>query len=102
MASDIFAKLGDIKGESTRRQAQGRDRSAVVVVGRDQRRARWRTAAAAARARPRFHDLVFMHNVDKASPVLMQACATGDAPEGSDDHAPQGRQGPAGIPRSSR
>ena len=25
----------------------------------------------------RFHDLSFMHNVDKASPVLMQACATG-------------------------
>jgi type VI secretion system secreted protein Hcp len=24
-----------------------------------------------------FHDLSFVHNVDKASPVLMQACATG-------------------------
>ena len=24
-----------------------------------------------------FHDLSFVHNIDKASPVLMQACATG-------------------------
>src|SRR4026209_1305137 len=24
-----------------------------------------------------FHDLSFFHNIDKSSPVLMQACATG-------------------------
>ncbi len=37
----------------------------------------WRSAAAVARARRRFHDLSFTHKVDKASPVLMQTCATG-------------------------
>ena len=25
-----------------------------------------------------FHDLIFMHTIDKASPVLMKACATGE------------------------
>ncbi len=36
------------------------------------------TAAAAAPARRTFSDLNFMHALDKASPVLMKACAIGD------------------------
>ena len=52
MSTDIFAKIGDIKGEVARCQAQGRNRGAVVLLGRDPTRYRPRTVVAAAKARP--------------------------------------------------
>ena len=101
MASDIFAKIGDIKGESL--DDKHKDEIEVLSWSWGVRtRARRRRAAEAAPGKATFHDLSFTHNIDKASPVLMKACATGAAPEGSDDHPSQGRQGPAGVPRSSR
>ena len=77
MASDIFAKLGDIKGESL--DAKHKDEievlswswgvtNAVTSVG---------TGAGAGAGKPKFQDFSFTHKIDKASPVLMQACATG-------------------------
>ncbi|MGH9140813.1 MAG: Hcp family type VI secretion system effector [Vicinamibacterales bacterium] len=76
MASDIFAKLGDIKGESL----DDKHKDEIEVLSYS-----WGVNNAGSMAfgggggegKASFHDLSFTHNVDKASPVLMQACATG-------------------------
>jgi type VI secretion system secreted protein Hcp len=76
MASDIFAKIGDIKGESLDDKHKdevevlsfswGVLNSGSIVSG-----------GGGGAGKATFHDLSFVHNIDKASPVLMQACATG-------------------------
>jgi type VI secretion system secreted protein Hcp len=76
MASDIFAKLGDIKGESI----DDKHKDEIEVLSYS-----WGVTNAGSmghgtgggEGKATFHDLSFVHNVDKASPVLMQACATG-------------------------
>ena len=75
MAADIFAKLGDIKGESLDDKHKGEIEvlswswgltNAVTLAG-----------SGAGQGKANFHDLSFTHKIDKASPVLMHACATG-------------------------
>src|SRR6266487_1680570 len=76
MASDIFAKIGDIKGESL--DAKHKDEIEVLSFS-------WgvtNTGATAAgggggAGKATFQDLSIVHKIDKASPLLMQACATG-------------------------
>jgi type VI secretion system secreted protein Hcp len=76
MAQDIFAKIGDIKGESL--DAKHKDEIEVLSYS-------WGVTNAGSMAhgsgggegKATFHDLSFVHNIDKASAVLMQACATG-------------------------
>ena len=76
MASDIFAKIGDIKGESL----DDKHKDEIEVLSYS-----WGVTNAGSMAsgsgggegKATFHDLSFVHNIDKASPVLMQACATG-------------------------
>jgi type VI secretion system secreted protein Hcp len=75
MASDIFAKIGDIKGESV--DDKHKDEIEVLAFS-------WGVANAAnigggggGAGRATFHDLSFTHAIDKASPKLLQACATG-------------------------
>jgi type VI secretion system secreted protein Hcp len=76
MAADIFAKLGDIKGESP--DAKHKDEIEVLSYS-------WGVTNAGSMGhgggggdgRATFHELSFVHYVDKASPVLMQTCATG-------------------------
>src|SRR5262249_1825873 len=76
MASDIFAKIGDIKGESL--DSKHKDEIEVLSYS-------WGVTNAGSMAhgsgggegKASFHDLSFVHQIDKASPVLMQACATG-------------------------
>ncbi len=76
MAADIFAKLGDIKGESL--DDKHKDEIEILSFS-------WGVANQGSMAfgsgggegKASFHDLSFTHRVDKASPVLMQACATG-------------------------
>jgi len=76
MAADTFAKLGDIKGESL--DAKHKDEIEVLSFS-------WGVSNAGSmgygsgggEGKATFHDLSFTHKVDKASPVLMQACATG-------------------------
>jgi len=76
MAADIFAKLGDIKGESI--DSKHKDEIEVLSYS-------WGVTNAGSMAagtgggegKATFHDLSFVHNIDKASPVLMQVCATG-------------------------
>jgi len=75
MASDIFAKIGDIKGESL--DSKHKDEVEVLSfswgVTND---ATIKTSGGGA-GKATFHDLSFVHAIDKASPSLLKACATG-------------------------
>jgi type VI secretion system secreted protein Hcp len=76
MASDIFAKLGDIKGESI--DDKHKDEIEVLSYSwgvTNEGSMKFGTGGGEGKAL--FHDLTIVHNIDKASPVLMQACATG-------------------------
>jgi type VI secretion system secreted protein Hcp len=76
MASSIFARIGTIKGES--RDARHPDEIEVLAwswgvsqsgtVGH---------AGGGGAGRASFRDFTFTHHVDKASPLLMRSCATG-------------------------
>ena len=76
MAADIFAKIGDIKGESLDDKHKGE----IEVLSWS-----WGLTHAGTTSggggggagKASFHDLSFTHKIDKASPVLMKACATG-------------------------
>ncbi len=79
MASDIFAKIGDIKGESFDDKHKGE----IEILSFS-----WGVAnsgtiggggggGGGGAGRATFHDLSFMHSIDKASPLLLKACATG-------------------------
>jgi type VI secretion system secreted protein Hcp len=75
MASDIFAKIGDIKGESV--DSKHKDEIDVLSYSWGVTNpANFKTGGAAA-GKPTFTDLSFLHNIDKASPNLLKACATG-------------------------
>ena len=77
MAATIFARIGTIKGESL----DARHKDEIDVQSWD-----WGLAHAGAPAagggggagKVTFRDLTFTHHVDKASPLLMKACATGE------------------------
>jgi type VI secretion system secreted protein Hcp len=76
VAADIFAKLGDIKGESI----DDKHKDQIELLSWSwgiSNPASHPAGAGAAAGRATFHDLSFTHKIDKASPVLMQACATG-------------------------
>ena len=78
MAADIFAKLGDIKGESQDNKHKddvevlswswGVHNDAGSSVG----------GSGSGSGKASFNDFNFTHHVDKASPNLMRACATGE------------------------
>lgn len=77
MAADIFAKIGDIKGESL--DAKHKDEIEVLSFS-------WGVTnppivsgggGGAGAGKATFHDLSIVHNIDKASPLLLRACATG-------------------------
>ena len=76
MGTDIFLKIAEIKGESS--DARHRDEIDVLSFS-------WGVAGSgspgvgggAAAGRPTFQNLSIVHNIDKASPLLLQACATG-------------------------
>jgi type VI secretion system secreted protein Hcp len=73
MASDIFAKIGDIKGESV--DSKHKDEIDVLSYSWGVTNpANFKTGAA---GKPTFSGLSFLHNIDKASPNLLKACATG-------------------------
>jgi type VI secretion system secreted protein Hcp len=74
--SDIFAKIGDIKGESL----DDKHRDQIELLS-------WSwgvanpgphsTGGGGGAGKPSFHDLSFTHKIDKASPLLLRGCATG-------------------------
>jgi type VI secretion system secreted protein Hcp len=77
MASNIFAKIGDIKGESL----DDKHKDEVEVLSWS-----WGVAQSgslshgggAGAGKVSFNDFNFTHHIDKASPVLLKACATGE------------------------
>jgi len=77
MAADIFAKLGDIKGESL--DSKHKDEVEVLTWswGVSQTGAPG-TAGGAGTGKASFNDFSFTHRIDKASPNLLKACATGE------------------------
>ncbi len=76
MATDIFAKIGDIKGEAV--DVKHKDEVEVLSWS-------WGVSQSGStapgggggQAKVSFNDFSFTHRIDKASPVLMKACATG-------------------------
>jgi type VI secretion system secreted protein Hcp len=77
MAVDVFLKLGDIKGESKDDKHAGEIDVLSWSWGISQTGTMGHGGGGGA-GKANFSDLNFMHNVDKASPVLMKACATGE------------------------
>ena len=76
MAVDIFAKIGDIKGESQ----DAKHKEEIDVFSWSWGVAQTGTMATGGgggAGKASFHHLSFMHNVDKASPNLLKACASG-------------------------
>ena len=77
MAGDIFAKIGDIKGESL--DAKHKDEVEVLSWS-------WGVSQSGSinqgggggAGKANFNDFHFTHRVDKASPILLKACATGE------------------------
>jgi type VI secretion system secreted protein Hcp len=76
MAVDIFLKIATIKGESKDAKHKGE----IDVLSYS-----WGVTNAGpapgggggGAGKPAFQDVVIVHNVDKASPLLLEACATG-------------------------
>jgi type VI secretion system secreted protein Hcp len=76
MAPDIFAKIGDIKGETL--DDKHKDEIEVLSWSWGVSNAgAMRGGSGGGEGKATFHDLSFTHKIDKASPVLMKACATG-------------------------
>jgi type VI secretion system secreted protein Hcp len=77
MPLDIFAKLGDIKGEST--DAKHKDEVEVLSYSWGVTNpAHIGTGSGGDAGRATFQDLSIVHKIDKASPNLLKACATGE------------------------
>jgi len=77
MASGIFAKIGNIKGESLDSKHKGE----VELLSWSWGVAQSGTTAhggGGGAGKASFHDFNFTHHIDKASPVLLKACATGE------------------------
>jgi len=77
MASDIFAKIGDIKGESL--DSKHKDEVEVLAWSWGvQQHGTMAHGGGGGEGKASFNDFNFTHHVDKASPVLLKACATGE------------------------
>ena len=76
MPSDIFAKLGDIKGESL--DDKHKDEIEVLSFSWGvSNPASQGTGGGGGAGRATFQDLSIVHKIDKATPLLLNACATG-------------------------
>ena len=77
MASDIFAKIGDIKGESPDDKHKGEIEVLSWSWGVTQS-GTMAHGGGGGEGKANFNDFNFTHHIDKASAVLMKACATGE------------------------
>jgi type VI secretion system secreted protein Hcp len=76
VAADIFAKVGDIKGESLDDKHKDQIELlswswGVANIGAHS------TGGGGGAGKASFQDLSFTHKIDKASPLLLRGCATG-------------------------
>ena len=77
MAIDIFAKIGDIKGESL--DDKHKDEIEVLSFSWGVTHAGSSgTGGGGGAGKATFQDLSIVHKIDKASPKLLQMCATGE------------------------
>jgi type VI secretion system secreted protein Hcp len=80
MAIDIFAKIGDIKGESI--DSKHKDEIEVLSfswgVSNPASHSSGGGGAGAGAGKATFQDLSIVHKIDKATPSLLKACATGE------------------------
>jgi len=77
MASDNFAKIGDIKGEAPDDKHKGEIELLSWSWGVTQS-GTMAHGGGGGEGKANFNDFNFTHHIDKASPVLMKACATGE------------------------
>ena len=75
MAADIFAKIGDIKGESL--DSKHKDEVEILSWSWGVMQTGTLAHGGGGAGKARFQDFVFTHHIDKASPLLMKSCATG-------------------------
>jgi type VI secretion system secreted protein Hcp len=76
MPVDIFAKLGNIAGESA--DAKHKDEIEVLSFSWGvSNTAQFGPGTGVGAGKATFRDLSIVHRIDKASPLLMKACATG-------------------------
>jgi type VI secretion system secreted protein Hcp len=76
VAADLFAKLGDIKGESIDDKHKGEIELLSWSWGVTNSKPH-ATGGGGSAGKATFHDLSFTHKIDRASPLLMKGCATG-------------------------
>ena len=77
MATDIYLKLGDIKGESQ----DDRHKEEIEVLAWSwgvSQAGSMHTGGGGGRGKADFSDLNFTHYIDKASPNLLKSCANGE------------------------
>ena len=96
MAVDVFLKLGDVKGESKDSKHEGEIDVLSWSWGISQTGLGSMGGGSGA-GKANFSDLNFMHALDKASPVLMMKCATGDHFDDATLVVAKGGQGTAGL-----
>lgn len=77
MASNIFAKIGTIKGESKDAKHPGEIDVLSWAWGVTQSGSMAYGGGGGA-GKASFQDLTFTHHIDKATPLLLKACATGE------------------------
>ena len=76
MATDIFAKIGDIKGESV--DSKHKDEIEVLSFSWGVTHSGSTGSGSGSRGgKATFQDLSIVHGIDKATPALFKACATG-------------------------
>jgi type VI secretion system secreted protein Hcp len=78
VAADIFAKIGDIKGESLDSKHKGEIEILSWSWGVTNPAKVTGSGSGGAAGKASFHDLSFTHKIDKASPLLLRGCATGE------------------------
>jgi len=77
MASDIFAKIGDIKGESL--DDKHKDEFEVLAWSSGVTQGgSMAQGGGGGQGKAAFQDFHITHSIDKASPNLLKACATGE------------------------
>jgi type VI secretion system secreted protein Hcp len=77
MPSDIFAKIGDIKGESLDDKHKGEIEVLSWSWGVTQS-GTMAHGGGGGEGKANFNDFNFTHHIDKATAVLLKACATGE------------------------
>jgi type VI secretion system secreted protein Hcp len=75
VTSDIFAKIGDIKGESL--DSKHKDEIELLSWSWGVSHPVSGSGGGGGAGKARFNDLSFTHKIDKASPLLLKACAAG-------------------------